>query len=717
MPTTFINPVQGVHSSPASVGPKFCAPGTMNVMEHDGKLVKRGGTKPIAHVVGKRAVPYMGWATAPAEPSSVANTGTLSSPAFTQALYIGSASKFGVAEIAGTCLAYYYADSDSTMTLEYWNGSAWAVVPSGFRGLDGWKTNTDDSGSTYNAHIIAPLVAYGYENTGTSIVCRYTFCFLAPSDWAAKTIATQSKYWVRLRGWATTNLSNRAATPATSWVQSTENRILHVNTFTGRDNSAHTFMAYLYGDTGHEIRFSLDGTVLAQDAGFKTNGDEDAGTGTAPYNKDTVVRSFYHETTGRLIGWCEGAGWFYVVPTQGTDLYPFRADSAGTDTPYASDLNGLRSVIPDGKVSMLADGRFWAAVGQRLYWSAPAFYPDIWPNGSILSSRFQRNLEDDAGDIVALASCPGVVVVFKRDATWVGTSAGDDSYVFQRIQGGLGCIAQDSVAANGNDVFRLTESGPAVLKSGNSEELIQDSISGILERPWCSNPERAVGVFHSLWRQYRLFYVSPGSASTRDAAWYGNIPAGKSRSGVSWWPQGRIADDTTSWGFEATAVRMDATGSRNRMLVGDRFGILWEHDVPYECLDGPSPIKRVIITGPIGSLSAGQNIIRWACVSFDHTGKKAWTLSLVTEMRSELAKTVTLNAVKSGSKAVGVLDATDTWGATGVFVDVSDVVMRQVQFGRRARIAHFEVRDTTSAPMVLCGIEVEVNRAGRRTET
>lgn len=711
---TLVHPVKGLHAAPGVAGPKFCSE-ALNVFDNNNRIVKRGGQLPVTSIVGSRTTGvYQGLGQGTTVPNSV-GTGAQAAGAIDNTPYYGHSAPFNRLIASATMICVRGVGTRrSNLVAEYSTGpTTWATLEYTFLSQPYFYP-------AKNASVGPPLIARSPQAhngetlpTDTSAV---DMIFVPPTNWVAATIGGQSKYWIRIRGYVAGDFypGSSGFQLESASVQTTENRILGGLAFRGRNNVRHLFLAYLYGTAGTDLRFSLNGTVLTQSDGLSPDGSA------VLFNGDTKVRAVYHDPTDRIIGHVQGLGWFYQIPTANTEIYPFIPDD-GEGTRYGNESEGNRSAFPDSDVFAIHEGRMFMAVGSRIYWSAPDEFVAIMPNANF------ADISDEDGEIVAMESIAGVLVIFKRDSTWSLQPDGSaEGYQKQRINGGLGCVAPRSVVKHGSDIFRLTESGPAVLHNGTSEELIQENISELFNGKWSSDPSKAVGVFSSaLSNQYRLFYPSIRSHGVLDAALYGVIAQNSRGDGeVRWWPQGkptrRMLGGTPNqepYGFNATCVISDISSDPNSILLGDKYGVLWRMDAGYK--DGGSPVRSLFRSAPLGAGGGQQRTLRWINVAFKNTGRRNWTLTARYEGKPELEKSFTLNAVRGTDNGIasGIADD-DTIVLEGTeCVGVNDTQMRQVQFGTRCRQFQLAAQSDIAAPMQWNGFEVEVNAMGRRTET
>lgn len=705
----------GLNTSPLDAGPDHCAD-CLNIHSSSGVLDGRKGQKAIQAIAGKQFVPYMGWASGVSEPGAVSNV-SIANGGGPKTLYVGYSATFNRVYVEGT-IDNKDIDGGGTlikmheqMTFEYYDGETFTEIPGGVGNLFTASWSNSVAGG-----IIAPFYAVRSSATGTRTGELFDGVFVPPSDWALLTIGGQNLYWIRIRGVANTAAITAAA--ATSFVQTTENRILHVNVFRDRRGTKHTFIAYAFGDGGRELRFMCDGVVMTQSEGLQPNGAEVAGTGARMFGKKTRVTSAYHAATDRVIGHVEGLGWFYFIangqyklPSTSAkthEIYALTPSATGVGTPYASVVEGLRSSIPPGVIMTLHEGRIFIAIGQRIYWSAPGPYADIWLNTS------EEVLGDSGGNITGIVSVGGVLAVFKRNSIWTGQYAGTsdspEAYEFYQIPGNVGCVAPRSIAMDGNRARFAGEDGFYAF-DGQTVEKFSGAIDGLLgDRTFTSSLEDAMAVFHSPTNQYRLFYKSSSESDAFDSALYCDLSGhimrvrGKETREVSWWKQGKYA--TTDYGFQATYVCTDNTADQNLMIIGDRYGVVWRADIGH--YDGGTVITKMIRSHRVGLGTTKRMTARWISPTVECVGDYDFTIKTWEDGRTDHQESWTANALDAAGFS-GVTFGTETFTPERTFVAPPP---DQVTYPQTVEVCgssfQVEIVDANPAPFTLHAIEVMV---------
>jgi hypothetical protein len=183
------------------------------------------------------------------------------------------------------------------------------------------------------------------------------------------------------------------------------------------------------------------------------------------------------------------------------------------------------------------------------------------------------------------------------------------------------------VAVSGNNAFFLAEDG--IYKfDGQQVVKLSDRITGfITDRTLTEGSENAMGVFNTILNQYRLFFASDTAPDqdTYDYAMYTdvsglNVPDADVAEAVTFWPQGRYA--TTDMGFQATFFAQDSTTPVNRVMMGDRYGFVWEMD--FGNYEGTEQPKMYYVSHRIGLGSSNKNFLRWITPSHEPFNQNYW---------------------------------------------------------------------------------------------
>lgn len=606
--------------------------------------------------------------------------------------YVGAASPFTRTKIYGrTGVCAKPATLMSSIYGEVWTGSAWTRVE--VRTVRRPQRDVTNALTQKAFFIGSDGASAGLYMSGYVLDC----IFDPPSNWATKAIGGQTLYWFRLRGMNGADVNGAQMTsggsPA-SHVQCTENRILHIKTWIGRNGASHTFIVFLSGEDGKTLKYVLDGTVLSQSSDLQPDGSARV------FSKNTRVWSAYSDATDRLIGYVSGRGWFFLIPGNG-EIYHLEAGD-GVDTEFQTVDEGLRGALPDGQVQCYHHDRLFQAKGQRIMWSGQGVFQGIWPNAN------EVDLADDGGPIVALASVAGMLVAFKRDSTWVLQEEGANPEVFttDRLQGGLGCIASGSVAVRDRYVFRLTESGLAVF-DGNNDQLVGDeAMRGFFTSDFSADPSLCQAIYASAWDQYRLFFMSPRS-DVLDSALYVDLA---DPANPTFWLQGRY--ESSDHSFDATAIAHDSTGKQNRTLYGDTNGVVWEADRTYR--DGPSVVKAQMLSPPIGAQGAGTRILKRATTALRNVGRHAFSVLARFESSGKNEKAVAQTPYKVA--VAGETFSTSTTFGSNTFGDPEQIKVRETPFGVRNRQMQIGYRSTVEGGLSVISTQVDAATAGDKRE-
>jgi len=616
-------------------------------------------------------------------------------------IYIGHTAPFNrcgmyvdtTADVATLATCVFTKD----MTYYYWNGTAWTLFYPACLDVPVYSTAHDIS-------TVAPGVCFSPAGNAINNIMQLELVFVPPDDWAQVSVAGSNMYWMYaqysasvLAGVAQALIVNVGS----SYVQATENRIVHVNTFFDREGTPHEFLAYLYGEDGHELRFMLDGTVLTQSEGLQPD------TTSQLFSEGTQVTSFYHAPTNRLIGRVAGHAWFYAIFGNG-EIYHFSADGVGTGTPYESLTRGLRSVIPVDGFPALRDGRLFNFQGQQGLWSASNVYVDIWPNEF---EFIDGGLVDGYGDITGVLSLSGGLVVFKRKGIYVITASGEpDDYFAEPFPSGVGAVG--GLCAAGDFALFVAEDGIYAF-DGENQRKLSDAIDELFSEGLSSNLAKAVAIYHAPQNQYRLFYPSP-SSSVLDCALYVDLSPimGQSAEGeqrvVSIWPQGKYLN--TEYGFQATSIHEDITVTPARTLAGDRYGVLWELDV--ERHDAGHPVRCRAIQSPMNVGNDGVVVIRQVVATIKNTGRQDWTLELVPDNVPGDAQVVPCEAYWGADAAV--VTAAGTVAAGTVAAKSPSLVTTVAPLDCRARNFQVGVRHVVAGDMEWVGFKLTGSVRGRK---
>ncbi len=585
------------------------------------------------------------------------------------------------------------------LTVKYWDGSAWATCNAKIN----HATNYDSSNDTFSP---APFTQNGAAGPPVS----GHICIIVmdpPDDWTSRTLGGVTGYYLRVEGYvvdeltdSTFDITAASSDGGVSVIQTVENRTLHINTWLDRAGARHELVVrWLVGAS--DARWWLDDVEL-------TIGDSlSFGTG-ALWNEQTRVDSFYHPATDKLIGRVTGVGWFYLTPSQSrVDL--FTADDQ-PGRPYQSLPEGLRSAIPPGNVCTMFDGRLWAFDGLQATWSAPDVFPDVWPN------QFEQFLQEGEGPVTAAVAFKSFMAVFCTTAVFRVTPTGGDGYLFEKMTGDIGCIGPRAACVIGDYAAFLSGDGVYTF-DGTTVECISRAIDELFhDSPVTGRREDAWLLFHQPYNHLRLFYPSLHEVSVYDAAFYADADgyvsrvSGESVNELAWWPQGKYA--RTDYGFNASCFHVDLTGAVPVMLLGDRYGVVWQMDMG--AYDGGSPVYSKAQGIPVNVDTSQQVIVTRVDVSLRNNGDQAITIRVVPDQRSDEAEDYDDSVYVAAS--LELVDATTVVDSTSLVLDNDGIILMECPFATRCRAFSVGFVHEEAGQVQFLGFDVKVNRAGNRGE-
>ena len=573
----------GVTDSAGAPSPEF-AESSLNWFWFDGTLKKRLGMRPVRALPGmKRTQTGVYHGTIGASTSITAATATHNFETSPTYILVGSSSPFNRVEIEGEEWPFSPTVYDSSARfgqLQYSTGGGnYSTITPGTGNIDHLYVQTSGTDN-----MIAP--GFGVSDAaGIGGVNTIQFCFHEPDDWATETIGGQTKYWIKIK------LSEEAsldyATPPTllnTYVYNESNRILSMIYFTDRNGTNHEFTVSLYGEAGDQLLFHVDGTLLTAADGLVPV------TGAAVFSSSTRVHTLYHTQTDRVIGHIEGLGWFYHI-LKDTNVYQLVADSLGTDYTETQPDGGWEASMPDATSIAVFNSRLFAAKGNEIRWSQPEAFIDLW------ASRNVSWLDDGAGLIKAMAVFQGSLIIFKERAIYAAQENGlneGDGYDFVPLSNGVGSIGPviktgDALFFVGNDGFYVFDGQKGMKLNSNVDRLFADGELGC-------DFSKAKGAYNSKYNQLRWFVPRTDGDGLLDAAVYMSastlVTQGEKQDPIGVYPQGRLAANDR-FGFGATCVAEDLTGSVPRVMLGSAYGIIFEMDVGY--LDNGTTIDAELV--------------------------------------------------------------------------------------------------------------------------
>lgn len=374
-------------------------------------------------------------------------------------------------------------------TVEYWNGTAWTAID--WIGYDNRTfaaaTDVDRLFKTYGTQLMSP------DPTNANDLLYFgVMLSRIPSDWATTTVASTSRYWVRITP-ASATFSGGIGSTSYSVGNWTNNYAGDIGVARGAKYIQTSGGKYTVGISGTTPTFystAWPNKVSTQSPAVSHDNNEPATFAVIP-EFEKIYTAYDHQV--------------YELPlaNPGTSS-DFRAQYnsdpfvTGDGALYDPDPTNVAQLdaFPKAKYITYFKGRLWAAGIKddpfAVYWSAPALSPsgfaaDVWP-----ATNFETLAEDDNSPITGLATLNEHLIVFKQDSIWQMTyngnipDTGEASYVPLQMVSGVGCVSQASIAnVNGRLIF-LAEDGfyqfdgtPNVVKlSGNIDEKIASIVAG-----------------------------------------------------------------------------------------------------------------------------------------------------------------------------------------------------------------------------------------------
>lgn len=689
---------KGLASAPMEASPEHCS-GARNMVWRGGKLQSRPGMKPV-RFHGETAVDA-GVRMVLGDPENVASgTSIAAGTTYSDYVAIGFTTRPVHVSLQVTT-AYKFADQASYT-------AAWTSVDNTAfwlsEGAGSWNKGVGvvDVGE-YSADAPSMFMPPLSNATADPGIAQTVDLFIDPTEeWNAVTYNGHTKFWLVLAGCSAFE-DHGQTTPAiggTVTVSTTENRVKCVLPFRDRSGARHLFVAYQYGDDDVEMRYELDGTNLSIGDSLQPDGSAKV------FSAAQAVTAHYHRSSDRVIGCIDGFNWFYLIPNEGT-IYALVPDDIAADTPYQGLVDGLRSAIPTGAVTAIYDDRLWVANGSTIFWSAPGVFADIWSNG------WEINLGDAGGPVTGMAVVAGVLAVLKRNSIYVIQAAGgSDEYTGYQVPGNVGCVAPRAARAADNVAWFPAEDG---IYTFNGAELskVTDAADAFWDKEISpGRVEYALGVISMEKEEYRLFYAPPGESTLcgRRALY-----ASFRETQESCWPQKGerttlSSEDIEVYGFQATAVEADQTFSRERILLGDRWGMLWEMDRGQR--DGPAPVTWDITSARINVGSGSKALARWVTPTVDAAVKQDISIEVWPDDVEAVSRTAT-SGTEGANAATSYFSGWTTVGANDTVPAVFDVqTLPSQSFAVLGRF--FRVRLSGSAAFAMHAVELEFNMQSRR---
>lgn len=564
-----------------------------------------------------------------------------------------------------------------------WDGSAWSQVGCGDR-------TGDATGAVGFTGVFAPA----RTSCNTSIF-GYGFRGVISEDatWAAKTIGGVNAYYLCIDLGDDIAAADSAPVVDTTLTRATytEERVQSICAFRQFNGARHVMQVNLKS-TLDGMRFILDGTELTTSDGLTPY------TSAKTFTKTQTVTTLYHRSSDRVIGCIENFGLFYNIPTESV-VYPLVPDSVGADTPYQGLIGGLRSSVPAGSGMVIYDDRLFTWSGSILYYSAPGAYADIWAND------WEIPLGDGGGPIIAACVVGGVLAVFKRNSVFVVQASGDvDSYGAFQLPSTVGCISPRGLWSTDNSAYFAAEDG---IYQFNGAELVKlsERVDAFYVGMQQGVMENSMAAYSTANDEFRLFYPAAGDPpGVCRHALYMSTRGDQ----VGFWPQGPA--DEEGCGFQATAVAVDQTQPYEVVLLGDRYGNLWEMDAGRK--DVGDTITAEIVSARVNVGTSNKALARWVTPTVHALASQDVTVEVFPDDIEAAKGTLTMdtagaNAATGFFTAAGLVDTGDT---VQPWYEIQALASGSVEVQGR----FFRVRVEAACPFEMDAVEFEFTPIGRR---
>lgn len=683
---------RGLRTGLVKSSPEHCVD-ALNVFDRQGDLVKRGGMEPYfdpAVTVSTGGNFGFGASDGTATLSGTTATGD-SNDIYA---YLGLSGTFNHASVYGklTAAATTRDTLLEQLTVKYWNGTAWTACNARIN-LVPYYDSANDSFSP------APWLQYGSAGAVTASRLLFHITIDPPSDWALTSINSQNKYYLRIEGFAAGDLDGAEANSSTLYATGVE-PIIHINTWQDRSGARHE-LVIRRSDASATFSAWLDGNAvtISDDIAFSSGPVLDA---------STRVDSFYHPVTNRVIGRITGRGWFFL------SIGPRRMDLFSPDDtpgrPYQSLPEGLRSAMPRGDVVAMFDGRLFAFDKGHVTWSAPDAFPDVWPN------QFEYFIQEGEGPVTAAVAFKSFMAVFTTTAVFRVTPTGGDGYLFEKISSSVGCLGPRAACSVG-DVAAFMSGDGVYTFDGSTVSCISRAIEELFHTDAVTpRPADAWLLFNQQYNQLRVFYRGYNSDLEYDGALYANLDGyitrvdGEPAKELAWWPQGKYED--TDYGFSATYLHMDLTRANPVMLIGDRYGPVWQADSGD--YDGGSAVQAFARGMPVNVDTSQQVIVTRVDVSLRNTGDKTLSIEVVPDEREDQVESYEDDTYVGTDTAL--VDSTTVVDSTSTVQDADAVLLMECPFALLCRSFSVGFKHEAAGQVQIMGFDVKVSRAGNRGE-
>lgn len=734
----------GLKTDLSEEGPDF-SESCVNWFRHSGMLKKRGGEMPIRTY----GMPYENgsvFASVLAKTYTCDTSGNLSgamgAPSWSSSSYdivIVAAAKFNRAAISGTIYpnasfplgyteggfqvspqllngttefpsssALYFPRQIAT----YWNGSSWQ--PLRMRDITQSVKNTSD-----DTCLSGMFWATGSDHTIALDGTLAQIVFDPPSDWTSKTDAVTgvSGYMVRIKLY-TPSGTGAVQAPVPHYLDTNvgigNNAVIGMISYVDRYGEKHVVSAHVQADAESHYAGDEVSAIIFEDSGNTIHpispGDwsQAPAPGAGVINENTKCMMVYHSATDRVIAYVDGAGWFYM-PGNGK-FYSLYADSSGEDTDYASVPGGLRGSMPDADNIAVADSRVFVSRGQSIMWSGYGIYPDVWPN------RNELFIDDGLGPITGIQVMNGVIYVFKSRAIYSLQPNGKDDgdgYDAVPVSNTIGAVG--GFAPAGATMFFVGHGGFYMFDGSSPRKISSRVDEAFFTNVIGSDLSKCRGLYYSPLNQVRYYFPSIGESNIIDRAIYidvGNLVSkGEDNSNLSIWPQGKYSSDEAGW--RGTSVLLDSTVQPPRVLLGDKYGVVWQMDSSMLGTDGAPVIADLV--------QVTQNTNRMDHMLVSHPSVGLMTngatpkISIICDGNETGQVTLSSTPTDQDSRAAA-MNADNAWidYGTDSLKFPSAIRKRRANFSRRCEEFKIRIHDESLQACEISGVEIDVVAQGRR---
>lgn len=331
-------------------------------------------------------------------------------------------------------------------------------------------------------------------------------------------------------------------------------------------------------------------------------------------------------------------------------------DSAYEDIP-------LESVLPSPSAVALYNTRLFVADSEkgRILWSAPEEFWDTFPrvNQAYLSSR-------GAGEIVALEEMGGVLYAFTTSSIFqvieVDPIDGEESSMNIRLFEETGCVSARSVVPIEGGIIFLGADGIRLLANGRTRIIsgaIQDVFRETSEHPLAvRRSKEAVGVWHPVENEYRLFYPLADSVENDTC-----IVVDLSNGACWFWGADQVSGIDTSgasgpigqrhYGIRGT--RATWSQPHGKVLISDRTGNLMSMDTGDK--DMGAPVAWRLESQLINISNFGMQVVSQVDFSVLRQNFASMSVSVIPDGRLDRKDSRTVAIQSDGLDVTGVLDS------------------------------------------------------------